>query len=81
MPHFSEAQLQELATIFGLKKVEETLPVRDGVVTRESMVWWRAKDGPVCVQARQDWYNIKAFPDLYQLMRPKIRCEYLEEDL
>ena len=41
MTHFTDEQLQELATIFGLKKVEDLLPVRDGFVTKETMVWWR----------------------------------------
>ena len=33
MAHFTEEQLQELATIFGLKKADDVLPIRDGFVT------------------------------------------------
>ena len=39
MPHFTEEQLQELATIFGLTRQDDVLPVRDGFVTKETMVW------------------------------------------
>ena len=33
MPYFTEDQLDEIATTFGLKR-EETLPVRDGAGAR-----------------------------------------------
>lgn len=78
MPHFTEEQLQELATIFGLKKVEDVLPVRDGFVTKETMVWWRFEGGPVLVKAGDldNWNNIKNYPYVYQLKQPNIRVEY-----
>lgn len=37
MPHFTEEQLQELSTIFGLKKVEDVLPVRAAPDWRNSV--------------------------------------------
>ena len=78
MPHFTEKQLQELATIFGLKKVEDVLPVRDGFVTKETIVWWRCEDGPLLVKAGDltIWDNIKNYPHDYQLKQPNIRVEY-----
>ena len=79
MPHFTEEQLQELVTIFGLKKVEDVLPVRDGFVTKETMVWWRCEDGPMLVKAGNlvDWNNIKNYPNVYQLNKPPGRFEYV----
>lgn len=72
MPHFTKEQLQELATIFGLTMAEETLPVRDGVVTKETYVWWRGTHGPEKVLAERDWKNIRDYPGLYQLKKPEI---------
>ncbi len=78
MLYFTEEQLQELSTIFGLKKVEDVLPVRDGFVTKETMVWWRRKDGPILVKAGDSvhWNNIKNYPHVYQLKQPNVRVEY-----
>lgn len=77
MPYFTEEQLNEIATAFGLKR-EETLPVRDGVVTKNTMVWWRAEHGPQRVTAGKDWQNILEYPDLYQLKEPSTRITYLD---
>ena len=47
MSHFNEEQLKELECIFGLTRVVtiNTLPVRDGIVTKEDIVWWRCDRG------------------------------------
>ena len=81
MPHFSEEQLSELETIFGLKRVEETLPVRDGVVSKGSMVWWRCNYGPEHVLASQSchWENIRKYPQAYQLQKPQVQVIYKDE--
>lgn len=50
MAHFTEEQLEELKTIFGLTR-NDTLPVRDGYVHKDSMVWWRNVQGPELVKA------------------------------
>lgn len=71
--HFTEEQLQELETVFGLTRTGETLPVKDGVVRKDTLVWWRGNDGPDQVVARKDWENIRAYPELYSLKRPKIK--------
>lgn len=78
MAHFTEEQLQELATIFGLKKQEDLLPVRDGVVTKETMVWWRCEEGPILAKAGDPthWENIKKYPKAYQLNQPKVQIKY-----
>jgi len=78
MAHFTEEQLQELATIFGLTRQENLLPVRDGFVTKEGMVWWRCEDGPLLVKAGNlaNWDNIKNCPLAYQLKQPNVRVEY-----
>lgn len=79
MSQFTEEQLKELETVFGLKR-EESLPVRDGRVTRDSMVWWRGAKGPEQVRADSGthWHNISAYPDVYQLAQPVYRVEYFD---
>lgn len=79
MPHFTEEQLDELATIFGLIPAE-TLPVRDGVVTKTSEVWLRCVHGPEKLVAGDpvNWENIKKYPEYYQLARPMIHVVYLD---
>jgi hypothetical protein len=72
MSQFTEEQLNELATIFGLKRNKDVLPVRDGVVTREERVWWRCATGPEHVQASAHWGNIRNFPELYQVTEPHV---------
>lgn len=78
MPHFTEEQLQELATYFGLKKVEETLPVRDGLVSKDTLVWWRGQQGPehTLAGSPEHWENIRKFPKTYQLKEPRVRVVY-----
>ena len=75
MAHFTEEQLKELETLFGLKRMEEdVLPVRDGYVNKNSMVWWRKETGPIHAEAGSPdhWANIKSFPNAYQLKKPTI---------
>ena len=80
MTHFTQEQLKELETIYGLKRVlpEGTLPVRDGVVTKETKVWWRGQTGPDHVVARYHWENICEFPKVYQLAEPKRKLVYVD---
>lgn len=81
MPHFTEEQLQELETVFALKRVE-SLPVRDGRVTKSCDVWWRSVAGPERVRAgiTVHWENIRLYPDAYQIAKPKtnIKVTYLD---
>lgn len=77
MALFTEAELRELEIVFGLKR-EETLPVRDGVVRKDTKVWWRGNDGPQLITAGDEWVNIKEYPDAYQLKEPKTKVEYLD---
>ena len=79
MSHFTEAQLAGLETIFGLQR-GDTLPVRDGVVTRSTKVWWRGASGPELVIAGDPlhWGNIRDYPDVYQLTEPITRILYVE---
>ena len=81
MTQFTEEQLVELETIFNLKRSnEETLPVRDGVVTKKSMVWWRAVRAPehVCANSSDHWYNIRNHPRVYQLAKPETKTVYVD---
>jgi hypothetical protein len=80
MSQFTEEQLKELETLFGLKRREDILPVRDGVVSQDTMVWWRGNIGPKLVNANSGthWNNIKEFPHLYQLAKPHTKLEYVD---
>ena len=77
MAHFTEEQLEELKTIFGLTR-NDTLPVRDGCVHKESMVWWRCEEGPELVKAGDPahWINIRCHPQAYQLKKPVVQVIY-----
>ena len=77
MAHFTEEQLEELKTIFGLTR-NDTLPVRDGCVHKESMVWWRCDKGPELVKAGDPahWDNIRNYPREYQLKKPVVEVTY-----
>lgn len=76
MSHFTEAQLNELEVVFGLTKLN-TLPVHDGRVNRNSIVWWRAASGPTLIEVASDhWDNIKRQPNVYQVTKPTIIIQY-----
>lgn len=58
--------------------VPDTLPVRDGCVHKESMVWWRCEEGPELVKAGDPahWINIRCQPQAYQLTKPAVQIVY-----
>lgn len=74
----TEIQLDQVAKVFGLTRAEPTLPVRDGVVSPETKVWWRCVEGPELVVAKDDWANIAKHPEAYQLEKPRIQTKYLD---
>jgi hypothetical protein len=76
----TEAQLNQIATVFGLKK-KEYFPVLDGYVTLDDKVWWRCETGPEHVEVHRHIHNLKEFPRAYQLSKPKTKIVYLEEGL
>lgn len=80
MPHFTEEELQELESIFGIKRVTNTIYVRDGYIKEGDTVWWRGKDGPelVCSADPSHLPNIKKCPNAYQIEKPKMKFEYLD---
>ena len=77
MAHFTEEQLEELKTIFSLTR-NNVLPVRDGYVHKDSMVWWRSNKGPLPVKAGDSvhWDNIRRHPQAYQLNEPVVQVVY-----
>lgn len=81
---FTAEQFKELEDRYGLKPIapaKPTLPVRDGVIEKDGMVWWRAKGGPQHVKAdRQHWDNIRNYPDAYQLAQPQTKVVYTDGD-
>lgn len=56
----------------------ESLPVRDGHVCKNDMVWWRHHRAPEHVRADSGnhWKNICDFPDCYQIAEPTMRMTY-----
>ena len=78
MPKFNEEQIKELETIFGLVRVENTLPIKDGRTTKSMMVWWHNYMGPKHIKAEEHWDNIEGFPMFYSIKEPNIRVEYLD---
>ena len=75
MAHFTEDQLRELETVFGLTR-KDTIPVRDGVVARGTQVWWRSCEGPQLITAGEHWDNIMSYPTAYQLDEPRTIIQY-----
>jgi len=76
--HFTDEQIAELEVIFNLRRVDETLPVRDGSIKKGDMVWWRAARGPEYVKSDNEchWHNIRTYPDVYQINKPRISVSY-----
>ena len=75
---FTEEQLQELETIFNLKRNTEVMGVRDGFVTKNRMLWWRYVSGPQYVNSTEHWDNIKEYPKLYSIGEPKTTITYVD---
>lgn len=64
--------LKQIEIHFGLP-IPKGLPVLDGRVTEDMMVWWRMEDGPLRVRAKEHWINIGNYPEAYQLAMPTIK--------
>lgn len=77
MSRFTEAELKEIETVFGLKRVNKPVTefagIRDATIERGVQIWWRGEDGPIQVDSGVDseWRNIKQFPYSYSLDKPK----------
>lgn len=76
MPHFTNDQLDEIATVFGLRRKTDVLPIKDGVVSKDQKVWWRGEDGPEFVIAEKEWDNIRHYPEIYSHVRPAGKFVY-----
>lgn len=55
---------------------EEFFPVKDGIVTTNSKVWWKCSDGPQLVQVEDHIGNIVLYPEIYQTKEPAYRIVY-----
>lgn len=80
LKHFTPEQIKELSTVFGIIPIfeqEESLPVSDGFVFKESKVWWKCQDGPEQCVAEEHWTNIRNYPDVYSIAVPKTKITYL----
>ena len=72
MKHFTEAQLQELETVFKLKRVGE-LKISSGVVRPNNKVWWKGRTELKLVTAKIHWENIRHRPEHYSHEKPTIK--------
>ena len=72
---FSEADLKELEAVFEIKRRNpaDVAVIRDATITRGQLVWWRGEYGPEHVLSDQHWDNIKEYPQLYSVTRPRIQ--------
>ena len=78
MSNFTKEQLQELEVLYGLKRNDEVVEVRDGFVSKSDKVWWRSEVGPELIQAAAThWSNIVHYPHYYQVKRPIFKAEYI----
>ncbi len=92
MKHFSEDQLKELESMYGLVRIkketeEEGIQILDAIVTKgNTVVWWQGVDGPETTTTKADWRNMKEFPYLDAIHKPRWNAEAmlytpsLEED-
>ena len=76
MELLTEAQLDQIAKTFGLKKVK-TFPVKDGVVIEDDQVWWHAETGPELVKVKEHKNNLSRYPLIYSIHKPKTKITYL----
>jgi len=78
MKHFTPEQIEELSGIFGLtpKKEGNWLPISDGYIAEDDMVWWKSSSGLKYVSAEKHWLNIANFPELYSYEKPKTNVLY-----
>lgn len=78
---FSAEQLKYLQDNFGMILKGEycnILPIRDGFVRKEDAVWWHGINGPEqIIWAGDDWENIRRFPEVYSIARPKYKIKYI----
>jgi len=75
MTLLTREQLDQIGKEFGLMPIAESIQVRDGIVYKGDMVWWRNEKCPEYVNSANDWFNIKKYPDVYQLDQPKVKYE------
>lgn len=78
MNAFTEQQLKELETIYGLVRKPGIIPVRDGHITEGDKVWWRSINGPEQVNSSGDEHrqNIINYPNAYQISKPQTTVTY-----
>jgi hypothetical protein len=80
MNQFTEEQLKELETVFGLTRTKNLIRVKDGLVTPDQKVWWRGANGPEECTPSDTAHakNILKFPQLYSIGKPMMKVEYLD---
>jgi hypothetical protein len=74
---YTEQQIKLACEIFNVP-CDQVVLLRDGLLVRGGMVWWRSEDGPERVSSGAAWNNIVEFPELYRMKEPKIKIVYEE---
>ena len=80
MDAITEERLEELLRQrYGLEPKAGMLKVRDGYVAEGDKVWWRGSTGPEHVRVDYEHIrNIRDYPNVYQIAKPKIEVTYLD---
>lgn len=74
----AEMQVELVKQQYNFDMSTEVLPVSDGCVCRDSMVWWKSDHGPEYVKAADDWGNIQFYPQFYSVNEPRYTVNYLD---
>lgn len=75
---FTPNQLAYLYRKHNINIIDNLAVIKDGVIKDTELVWWKAADYPEKVHAATHWQNIKEYPHLYSIERPKFELKYLE---
>lgn len=74
----AEMQSKLVKEKFGYDFSSDIITISDGMVCRESYVWWKYENGPESVNAGDHWVNIREYPELYSFRKPRYTVTYLD---
>ena len=78
--NFTPQQLQELEMLYGLTRRPDVVRVRDGMIAKGDMLWFRNPLGAEAVNSGDDatWRQVSVYPDEYQIKRPFVSLTYID---
>ena len=74
----AEMQVALVKQQYNFDMSTEVLPVSDGCVCMDSMVFWKSEEGPKYTRAVNDWENIRQYPQFYSVSEPSYTVTYLD---